>query len=251
MLVRSQQHQEQPDVALAAPLLMLPGTLCDRRVFAEMLDLVGQSGASVEDYAEAESAPDIARRILARAPEQFSLCGFSLGGLIALEIIAQAPDRVERLALIGANPRPITSERIDENRASLARARTEGCASYIPHVWDASVPPSRRADSDLRATIEAMAAAASPSAFETQLRIAANRADSRPRLSAIAVPTLIVCGTEDRICPPAMSIEMADAIPHARLALIRGAGHYVTLEQPQAVADEITAWLALPATITH
>jgi pimeloyl-ACP methyl ester carboxylesterase len=251
MLLRSQQQLEQPDATLAAPLLMLPGTLCDRRVFAEVLDLAGRPDAIVEEYGDAQSAPDIARRILARAPDRLSLCGFSLGGLIALEIAAQAPGRVERLALIAANPRPMTMERADENRISLARARTHGCASYIPRVWDASVPSHRRADTGLRATIEAMAASASLEDFESQLRIAANRADSRPRLSAIAIPTLIVCGTEDRVCPPALSIEMADAIPQARLALIEGAGHYVTLEQPQAVADEIRAWLAVPATITH
>ena len=71
-------------------------------------------------------------------------------------------------------------------------------------------------------------------------------ADSRPRLSRIGVPTLVLCGAQDRTCPPAMSITIAEAIPHARLKIVPDAGHYLPLERPDLVAHELTAWLAMP-----
>ncbi|WP_374622862.1 alpha/beta fold hydrolase [Devosia sp.] len=232
-------------------LMILPGTLCDMQAFAEVQHLAGGLSAIHVEYSDADNAPEMASIILERAPRRISLCGFSLGGAVALEMIAQAPERIVRLALIGTNPGTMAPERVEANRTALELARARGCPTYITGVWEDSVPPARRDDRKLRATLNIMAASVPVPRFESQLLIGANRLDSRPRLAAINVPTLVVCGTEDRICPPALSIEMAAAIPNARLALVEGAGHYVTLEQPQAVADEIAAWLATPATIMH
>lgn len=77
--------------------------------------------------------------------------------------------------------------------------------------------------------------------------MAINRADSRPRLPAIAVPTLVLCGEAERLCPPEVHREMAAAIPGARLAIIANAGHFALIEQPDAVAAEFGRWLAAPA----
>jgi len=94
-----------------------------------------------------------------------------------------------------------------------------------------------------------MARDASPEAYRQQTRMTLGRLDSRPRLSRIDTPTLVMCGALDRICPPAMSIAIADAIPHAHLVIAPGAGHYLPLERPELVANELAAWLAMPAHI--
>src|SRR3569623_1084617 len=91
-----------------------------------------------------------------------------------------------------------------------------------------------------------MARAASAETYRQQTRMTLDRADSQPRLSQIKVPTLILCGAHDRTCPPAMSIAMADAIPHARRVIVPGVGHYLPLERPDVVANELAAWLAMP-----
>jgi pimeloyl-ACP methyl ester carboxylesterase len=223
MLHRPQQPRNIIDAA-PAPLLMLPGTLCDARLYAPVLDRLG-TRAAVPQLAGAESAVEMARCILATAPPRISLCGFSLGAIVALEIVAQAPHRVERLALLGCNP-----GRLDD-KARAARA---------------ALIQSDFATEDDCPLVHLMARDASAETYRQQTRMTLDRADSRPRLSQIKVPTLILCGAHDRICPPAMSIAMAGAIPQARLVIVPGAGHYLPLERPDVVANELAAWLAMP-----
>ncbi len=227
-----------------APLVMLPGTLCDKRVFGPVADLLGASRTI--GMRGASSAPDMAGLVLDKAPERFALCGFSLGAIVALEVIAQAPSRVERLALLGCNARSMPPDKVQARRATVPLAEAEGTASYVAGAWDASVPAWRRDDVKLYAALEAMAADTSLDAFRDQVEIAINRVDSRPRLGIIGVPTLVACGEEDRICPPELSTEIANAIPGATLAIVEGAGHYLTLERPQAVAQLLREWLVAP-----
>ena len=223
MLHRLQQHRYRVD-APAAPLLMLPGTLCDARLYAPVLDRLG-TRATVAELAGADSAAEMARLILASAPRRFSLCGFSLGAIVALEIVAQAPKRVERLALIGCNPGTL------DDKARAARA---------------ALAQTNFATEDDCPLVHLMARDTTPETYRQQTRMTLDRADSRPRLSRIDVPTLVMCGARDRTCPPAMSIAIAEAIAGARLVIVPGAGHYLPLERPQAVADELAAWLAMP-----
>lgn len=230
-----------------APLLLVSGTLCDARVFAPMLADLGIPAPTMT-IGGAESAPEMAERILAAAPPRFALCGFSLGAIVALEMIAQAPERIDRLALIGGNARQMSPSTAEARRLAVAIAASEGCASFVATAWDASVTAARREDRGLRAELEAMAAAVPLNVFRQQVEISINRRDSRPRLGQIAVPTLVVCGEEDQICPPELSIEIASAIPAARLVVVERAGHYVSLDQPTIVAGEIRDWLARPAT---
>jgi pimeloyl-ACP methyl ester carboxylesterase len=224
-------------------LILLPGTLCDERVFAPVLDALGSTGRTLA-IGGATSAADMARLLRDQAPDRFALCGFSLGAIVALEMVAQAPHRVDRLALLGCNARKMPADKVASRRATIAVAEREGIESYIAGAWDASVPAWRHDDQDLRTELEAMASDTSFAHFRDQIEIAINRADSRPRLGAIDVPTLVACGAEDRVCPPELSKEIAAGIPGATLALVERAGHYLTLDQPQAMARLLRDWLA-------
>jgi pimeloyl-ACP methyl ester carboxylesterase len=228
------------------PLLMLPGTLCDERVFEAATAGLGRQRYTIEMAGEM-SAPAMARRVLELAPPRFALMGFSLGVIVALEVVAQAPERVERIALIGGNPRAMPEERVPGRRAAIAKARVEGNVGYIDDVWNDSVPAWRRDDTGLSAALKAMAADTLPRSFEEQIEIAINRADRRPGLKDIAVPALIACGGEDRICPPELSREMAAGIPGARLEIVERAGHYLTLDQPEMMAKLLAEWLSAAA----
>lgn len=231
------------------PLLMLPGTLCDERVFAAATSALGRQRYTVEIAGEV-SAPEMARRVLELAPPRFAMLGFSLGAIVGLEVVAQAADRVERIALLGCNARSMPLERATGRRMAVEKARREGTVSHIADVWEASVPAWRHDDGGLWAELEAMAADTSLAVFEEQIEISINRVDSRPRLPNIAVPALVACGEEDRVCPPELSREIADAIPGARRAIVERAGHYLTLDQPQFVAGLLAEWLAAPAPTT-
>lgn len=168
----------------------------------------------------------MAQLILASAPPRLSLCGFSLGAIVALEIIAQAPWRVDRLALIACNP-GLLDETARRARAALQQSE------FV-----------QRGDAPL---VHLMAREATAETYRQQTQMTLDRADSRPRLGRINVPTLVLCGAEDRICPPAMSRAIADAIAMSRLTIVPGAGHYLPIERPELVAEQLAGWLAMPA----
>lgn len=209
---------------MLVPLLMLPGTLCDGRLYAGVLERL-QVPARVPLLAGADSTTAMAEHLLAEAPSRISLCGFSLGAIVALEMIALAPERIERLALIACNPGVLD-----------ATARASRAALRQSEFADAKDGP----------LVQAMARETDAGTYRQQTRMTLERTDSRPRLARIDVPTLVLCGACDRTCPPAMSRAIADAVPGARLAIAPEAGHYLPLEQPDRVADELAAWLAMP-----
>lgn len=236
MLDRSQNPMTATGEAPALPLVMLPGTLCDARLYAGVLDHLDVE-AHIPVLTGATTAGELAARLLRDLPARFVLCGFSLGAIVALEIAAQAPSRVERLALIGCNPGSLSPDAADARRAVTHDQFVE--ASY------------RHTTPAIHRRLREMAEATPPNIYDQQTAITLSRIDSRPRLRLLTMPTLILCGADDRICPPALSIEMADAIPHTRLRLIDGAGHYLPIEQPERVASEISAWLATPTDTLH
>lgn len=229
------------------PLLMLPGTLCDARVFAAAAEGITRRKMVIE-MAGARSAPEMAERVLALAPPRFALVGFSLGAIVALEMLAEAPERIERVALLGCNARAMPEERHAPRRASVEVAARDGMASYIDAVWENSVPRHRLTDAPLRALLTAMADDTPLATFAEQVEISINRNDRRSGLGQIAVPVLVACGAEDQICPPELSREIAGAIAGARLAILDGAGHYLTLDQPAQVAMLLADWLDAPTT---
>jgi pimeloyl-ACP methyl ester carboxylesterase len=226
-------------------LLMLPGTLADERVFTPVLDRLGIDAGSMR-MAGARSTADMARLVLAEAPERFSLLSFSLGSIVALEVVAQAPERIERLALLGCNARALTPEKAAARRATVPVAEARGKPSYIDAAWEASVPMHRRGDAGLRQLLNAMADDTPWPAFIDQIEMAIDRVDSRPRLGSLSMPVLVACGDEDGVCPPDLSQEIADAIPDATLAIVERAGHYLTLDQPDEMARLLRAWLDRP-----
>lgn len=233
------------------PLVLLPGTVCDARLFAPLLDRLDGTVATVMAMTGAESTAELARQILGQAPERFCLLGFSLGGIVALEMMAQAPERIARLALVDTTPRPDPQANAARRRAAVTKARAEGMAGYIGDGWSNLVAPDNGNDLALRNVITAMAVDAGADALASQSEVAIHRADSRPRLGAIAVSTLILAGEAEQVCPIEAHEEMAQAIPGARFFTIPKAGHFAPLENPAAVARHVRDWLgdinAIPA----
>jgi pimeloyl-ACP methyl ester carboxylesterase len=220
------------------PLLLLPGTLCDERVFAPLRERLPGWPVIVGDMTGAAATPALAGKILHETPRRFAVLGFSLGGIVALEMMDQAPDRIAALALV---------ENTAVRRKAVVRARERGMASYIDDAWPGLVSPAQAGRGDLRDLLVAMAEWGGPDTLASQSEVAIARADSRPRLGDIAVPALVLCGADDGICPPEVHREIADLVPNATLAIVPNAGHFALVERPDAVAAYVRAWLeALP-----
>jgi pimeloyl-ACP methyl ester carboxylesterase len=191
-----------------------------------------------------ESLGAIVERLLAAAPARFALCGLSMGGYTAFEVMRRAPERVTRLALLDTSAKPATPETNAPREQMIALAQKGAFDNVTTLLWQRLVAPARLSDEALRLEVRAMAEAVGADGFVRQQRAIMARPDSRPGLGAIGVPTLVLVGEEDLITPPSEAQEIAAGIgAAARLVTLPGCGHLATLEQPEAVTRALLAWL--------
>jgi pimeloyl-ACP methyl ester carboxylesterase len=186
----------------------------------------------------------IARDILAVAPARFALAGLSMGVPLALEVVRQAPARVERLALLDGRARPDPPETAALRRSFIEMAQGGHFMEITrDHLMLVLIRPERRTDRALVQTILDMAEATGPEAFIRQETAFLAREDYRPLLPEIRCPTLVVVGADDAITPPLMAEEMAHGIAGARLEVVADCGHLSTLERPAETSALLGAWL--------
>ncbi len=219
------------------PILLVPGLACSPRIFAPVVPALWRFGpVTVANHIREDNMGSIARKILAEAPPRFALAGHSMGGYIAFEILRQAPERVAKLALLNTQARPDTPDASERRRGLIARA-------IFDELFPGLVHPSRRDDSDLRQLVHDMADDVGPDAFVRQQMAIISRPDSRPALAWIKCPTLVLSGDEDNTIPNALSSEMANGIPGAKLVIVPNCGHMSPAEQPSATSGALVEWL--------
>ncbi|MGE0094877.1 MAG: alpha/beta fold hydrolase [Alphaproteobacteria bacterium] len=229
------------------PLVLIPGTLCDAALWRHQIDHLGDiAQVSVADHTRHDSMAEIARAILAEAPPRFALAGLSMGGFVAFEIMRQAPERVDRLALLDTSARPDPPEMVQRRRDLTRLTHVGQFKGVTPRLLPSFIHPSQLADQALSRIVTEMAERVGPEAFVRQQTANAARPDSRPDLARIACPTLIVCGRQDILTPLELSGEMAQAIPNATLVVIEDCAHLPTLERPQAATALLRYWLLRP-----
>ncbi|MBB4655821.1 pimeloyl-ACP methyl ester carboxylesterase [Xanthomonas sp. F14] len=225
-------------------LLLLCGLLCDASIWqpqrAALSDL---AEVQVLDFAGFDSIVQMAAHVLAVAPPQFAVAGHSMGGRVALEIMRQAPQRVQRLALLdtGIAPRR-DGER--EQRAALVRlAQTQGMQALARQWLPPMLHPDRHADAGLMNPLMAMVQRHSVQTYAGQIEALLERPDAAPVLAQIRCPTLLGVGRQDVWSPLAQHQQMARQIPHARLVVFENSGHMAPLEAPAAVSAAMRDWL--------
>lgn len=228
------------------PLVLVPGLLCDAALWAsQVATLREETPCWVADVTRDDTMAGMAHRVLEEVPyERFALAGLSMGGFVALAMVREAPQRVDRLALLDTNARPDTPERTQERLEFMALAqRASGFAAINRSLMPRLIHPSRFADESLVRAIDAMADRVGVPGYLNQQRAIMSRPDSRPHLGSIACPTLVLCGREDILTPLALHEEMAAGIPGAHLQIVDECGHMSTMERPAAVNAALRAWL--------
>ncbi|MEH6550313.1 MAG: alpha/beta hydrolase [Pseudomonadales bacterium] len=230
------------------PLVMLPGSLCDERLFAPQLAFFqGRRKTQVGSFTGCDSIAAMAENILATAPPSFALLGLSMGGIVALEIMRQAPHRVDRLALLNTNPYAQQVDAIGARRQQMQEISTGGLPALQSLVGSEFFPRyvthKNLVNDSLKDTVLAMSESAGLTVFQDQWRALISRPDSAGTLADIECPTLILCGTEDQMCSPQLHREMAALIKNCQLEIIADCGHLSTLEAPATVNKLLQAWL--------
>lgn len=226
------------------PLVLVPGLLCDAAVWAHQIRrLADVADVEVAETRRDKSIAGIAKRVLESAPDRFALAGLSMGGYVAFEVMRQGAARVTRLALLDTSAAPDEPSR-KRNREHLIRMAQAGrFRGVTPRLLPLFLHPDRLADAALTESVMAMTARVGRDAFLDQQRAIMARADSRPLLAAIRVPTLVLCGRQDALTPVARHVEIAAGIAGARLSIIEECGHLSTMERPQAVTVMLRDWL--------
>ena len=216
---------------LRTPLLLLPAMGCDGQLWArQIVDLAVVAQTEFADLSQDDTLSAMAARVLATAPPRVSVAGVSLGGYVAMEMVRQAPERIDRIALFGT-------------RGSMdVRSRTvagQGMLATAPHA-------DPRLSANVSGPAQAMADRVGPAVFERQQRALLARPDISEAIGAIHVPTLVAVGDRDRICTPDDALSLSLRIPTARFHLLRGCGHLAPLERPGEVTAVLREWLAQP-----
>lgn len=225
------------------PLLLLPGLLCDARLWRDQVaGLAGLAPAVIADVTLDDSLPAMAARALAAAPQHFALAGLSMGGYLAFEILRQAPERVARLALLDTSARADSPEQARRRRGLMALTRTGMFRGVTPRLLPQLLHPSHLLG-EVGQQVVAMAERVGREAFLRQQAAILARPDSRPLLPGLRIPTLVAVGEADALTPPDRAAEMAALIPGARLAHIPRCGHLPPMEDPAATTALLRDWL--------
>lgn len=236
----------------ATPLVFLHGVGSDKSAWAPQLAAFGTSRRTIAlDYpgygesdparpADGDAHDRFADAVLAALDalgvERMHLCGLSLGGVVSIAVAHSAPDVIASLTIADSFAKHPEGEAI--------LARSIAASSEMRALAEARVPVllAPNADPKLADSLIEVMAAIDAAAFRLG-SAAVWVADQRDRARAITAPTLILCGSDDRVTPPALSEELARLIAGARLELIPCTGHLPNLEKPAAFNAALNMYL--------
>ena len=233
------------------PLLLVPGVLCSPRLFAaQVAALKGEAEIVVPDWRRAplsiwDTWETAARWVIDQMPaEKFALAGLSLGGMLAVEIMQFAADRVTKLALLDTGMRSQSEAERAVRRARIRLANEGHFELVLGMQMTRFIPAYRLPDKPLVDEVMTMCGEIGVEIYKRQEELAAIRVDRRPDLPRIKSPTIVVCGRDDAATPLFLSEEIAKAIPAAALVVVEQCGHLVTMEKPEETNQILELWLS-------
>ena len=229
---------------MMSPLILLPGKMCDFRLYGPQIEaLSGQYSLKLIPITNHSSIQQLAANVIARAPDRFGIAGLSMGGIVAMEVFAQAPERVERIALLDTNPKADLEAAKNTRIPQIEKVLRGELESLMREVIIPSYSVAGPQREDILNLCLNMALDLGKTVFKRQSHALQTRPDQCRNLSQIKVPTLILCGAEDQLCPVSQHQMMHELIKNSRFEIIQGAGHLPTLEQPEKTTEALLRWL--------
>ena len=226
-------------------LVLIPGLACNAVMWQSQLKVLpAHFRPHVTDvHTRHETVQDMARGLLDDYPGELILCGASMGGIVAMEAVRQAPHRVQGLALLGTNARPETDEMRKLRQLAIGffeRGRAaEVLRANVPLAFhDGGAHNARLVQTYLDFVLQAGA-----EQLVRQNRAIMARPNARTHLASVACPMLVMCGESDQLTPLECSLEIAALVPQARFVAVPRCGHMLTMEQPEIVNTHLLQWL--------
>ncbi|EAQ02815.1 hydrolase, alpha/beta fold family protein [Pseudooceanicola batsensis HTCC2597] len=225
------------------PIVFLPGYLCDQRLFCAQTFDLSRDHMVIQAPLIGERCEEMASALIPHLPRRFALVGASLGGIVALEILRKAPDRVARVCLVSTDALPDAPNVAADREPLLVQARIgrmdEAVRAALP-AGALAPGPGRMATQELFAE---MAGPFGAGAFEVQTRAMQRRRDHQSSLYRAQCPIRIIAGAHDTLVTPKRQEFMAGLAPTARFDCLDTAGHLPSLEDPHAVTAILRDWL--------
>ncbi len=220
-------------------LVLLPALLCNEGLFSpQIAALKDRTNIVVPDLSRDTTIAAAAQRILSEIPaEKFCLCGISMGGYVAFELMRQAPERIEALCLTDTNPFGETEQSSKNRAVMIARAQTDGLESIVESSQFSVLAPENRDKPLIKELLPKMVFETGLHGYVNEQKTIMSRPDSRDLLEKIACPTLVAGGELDKLSTPAIMDDMARQIPNAERIVIKNSGHFPPLENPDAMTE--------------
>lgn len=220
----------------------------ERHARLHIIDLPGHGHS---DWSTAIGDLDgLARAVFPGVPADAALLGWSLGGLVALELARRHPGHVRALVLVTTTPKFLAGPGWEHGMGpEVLEAFTQGLATDYRATVQSFLALQTRGDERASETLRLLRSRLAshgdpdPRALEAGLGILRN-ADLRDALPRIAVPTLVIAGEHDRLTPASAGRELAATLPVARFKLIERSGHAPFLSHPGEMLTELTGFLA-------
>jgi pimeloyl-ACP methyl ester carboxylesterase len=225
-------------------IVLIPGLMNDGWVWRRQIGPLSRlTPVTIANNDGCDSLAEMAARILATSSGPLAVAGHSMGGRVALEIVAQAPERVARLALLdtGAGG-PGEGEAAGRLRL-VDLARTHGMTAVAREWLPPMLAADHRSDGELVAGFTEMLERCTPEIFAGQQQALIARPDRTALLPTIACVVLVAAGREDAWATPAQHQAMAEAIPGGYCEIVEGSGHMLPVEAPDALTKLLVEWL--------
>lgn len=230
------------------PIVLIPGNMCDGRLWQPVADRLATAGHTVRkaQLLDQSSIAAMAQSVRDDIDQPVVAIGFSMGAIVAAELAQRSPELVSALGLIAFNASADLPERATMRPRQRNAARRGGLEAIVAEELKPNyLAAANQGDIELLEIVMQMARALGPDIFIAQSEALQFRPNLRPALAALAMPILLACGSEDRLCPPEWHRRWATMIgPNARFSEVPGAGHLLPLEKPHALADALLGWLA-------
>ncbi len=234
-------------MVMAEPLVLLPGMMCDARLFGpQIAELSAEMAVMVAPITQGERIEEIASGLLHMLPARFALAGAGMGGMVAMEILRRAPDRVTRIALLDTSPLADTPGDAANREPRIVKVRSGRLAEVMREEMKSSYfAPGPQCAQVMELAMD-MADALGSEVYIRQNRALQRRRDQQGILRRCRAPALVLCGEHDELFTVKRHSFMAELIPYAKLVVVEQAGYMPTLEQPAATTSALMTWMQQP-----
>ncbi|MFT6305911.1 MAG: pimeloyl-ACP methyl ester carboxylesterase [Halioglobus sp.] len=237
-----------------AKLFLLPGMMCDERLFTSQLQALSDlCECVVADFRQGDSIADYAEQVLELVrsienedaqPSLKILAGLSMGGIVLMECIRLAPELIDAVVLMDTNPFAEDSSRRLLRQPQIQRVLDGELETIlIEEMKPLYLAPVNRSNETLLSVVLDMARKLGPDVFAQQSQALMNRHDNSEALSSWKKPALILYGAHDNLCPKERHTRMHELMPQSSLVEIADAGHLPTLEMPTVVNESLRTFV--------